>query len=168
MMADYDRSDFPTFSRQKLVAGLCVWIALCFLAPAVGAFSPPDEWYRTLAKPTWNPSGWVFGPVWMVLYTMMAVSAWLVWQRGGITKQQKPLSAFMVQLIFNAAWTPLFFGVQRPDLAFIDIILLWLSILVTIILFYQVRRLAAWLLIPYLAWVSFAAVLNATLWNMNA
>jgi tryptophan-rich sensory protein len=149
------------------LACLAGWVLLCFLAPALGAWAQPDAWYASLAKPAWNPPGWVFGPVWAALYTMMAVAAWLVWRRGGWPAQRVPLSCFLVQLALNAAWTPLFFGLHRPDLAFLDIALLWLAIAATVLTFWRAHRGAALLLLPYIAWVSFAAVLNFTLWRMN-
>ena len=126
------------------------------------------EWYTLLRKPSWNPPGWVFGPVWTLLYSMMAVAAWRVWRSGGWSMQRGPLTWFLVQLALNAAWTPLFFGLHRPALAFADIVLLWLAIAMTLAAFLRVHRSAAWLLVPYFAWVNFAAVLNFTLWRMNA
>lgn len=147
--------------------GLALWMALCFGAPAVGAFTPPGAWYAELRKPVWNPPNWIFGPVWTVLYLLMAVAAWLVWRRGGFAAQRLPLTLFLVQLAFNAAWTPCFFGARNPALAFADIVLLWLSLLATLVTFFRVQAGAGWLLVPYLAWVSFAALLNFTLWRMN-
>ncbi len=147
---------------------LCAWLLASYSAAATGAFFSPGEWYASLNKPSWNPPGWVFGPVWTALYTMMAVAAWLVWRRGGFAAQRRPLAWFLVQLGLNAAWTPVFFGLQRPDLALVVIVLLWLAIVGTIRAFRPVSRPAAWLLAPYLAWVSFATVLNATLWQMNS
>ena len=98
---------------------------------------------------------------------MMAVAAWLVWRRGGFARQGRALTFFLVQLALNAAWTPLFFGLQRPGFAFAEIALLWLAIAATIYAFRPVSRVAMWLLVPYLAWVSFAAALNFTLWRLN-
>lgn len=146
---------------------LAGWLLLCFAAAASGAVFMPGEWYAALAKPAWNPPGWLFGPVWSVLYTMMAVAAWLVWMQGGFAVRRGSLMAFLVQLALNAVWTPLFFGLHRPDAAFAVIILLWLAIAWTIAAFARVHRTAAWLLAPYLAWVSFAAVLNGALWRLN-
>ncbi len=158
----------PSFITQSSsILGLTGWVLLCFAAPALGAFAMPDAWYASLHKPLWNPPSWLFGPVWTVLYTMMAVAAWLVWRRGGFALQSGPLTLFFAQLMLNAAWTPLFFGLHRPGLAFLDIALLWLAILATLAAFWRVHRGAAWLLVPYLAWVSFASVLNFTLWRMN-
>jgi tryptophan-rich sensory protein len=104
----------------------------------------------------------------MALYTAMAVAAWLVWRRGGWATQRRPLLLFLAQLALNAVWTPLFFGLHRPDLAFGEIVLLWLAIAATLAAFCSVSPAAAWLLAPYLAWVSFAAVLNFTLWRLNS
>lgn len=127
----------------------------------------PGEWYATLKKPSWNPPDWIFGPVWSALYTMMAVAAWLVWQRGGFVAQRRPLALFLAQLGLNALWTPLFFGLHRPGLAFAEIVLLWVAIAATLAAFRRVNQAAAWLLAPYLVWVSFAAVLNFEMWRLN-
>lgn len=154
-------------SRSKTIFGLIGWLLLCFAVSMQGALFMPGEWYAALNKPVWNPPGWIFAPVWTALYAMMAVAAWLVWQRGGFAVQRRPLALFLVQLALNALWTPLFFGLRYPGLAFAEILLLWLAILTTLLAFRPVSRAAAWLLVPYLAWVSFAAVLNATLWRLN-
>lgn len=154
-------------SRSRAVLGLCGWLLACFAAASLGALFMPGEWYATLRKPAWNPPGWLFGPVWSALYTMMAVAAWQVWKRGGFVAQRRPLTLFLAQLVLNAAWTPLFFGLHRPGLAFAEILLLWLAIAATLVAFWPVSRTAAGLLAPYLAWVSFAAVLNGTLWRLN-
>jgi len=140
-------------------------LLVTFCAPLAGMFSPPGEWYASLAKPSWNPPGWIFGPVWTILYIMMAVAAWLVWKSGS---PRLPLGIYGVQLILNAAWTPAFFGAQQIGLAFAIIIALWLAILVTLGSFMRANKLAGWLLVPYLAWVTFAAFLNYTLWQMNS
>ena len=155
-------------SRGKMILGLCGWLLLCFAAASPGAVFMPGEWFAALKKPSWNPPGWVFGPVWTALYAMMAAAAWLVWQRGGWKEQRKPLLIFLAQLALNAVWTALFFGLHRPGVAFAEIVLLWLAIVATLVAFRPVNRTAAWLLVPYLAWVSFAAVLNGTLWSLNA
>lgn len=157
----------PPTSPGKILPSLCGWVLLCFAAATPGALWPPGEWYAALQKPAWNPPGWIFGPVWSALYTLMAVAAWLVWRRGGFAAQGRPLGAFLAQLALNALWTPLFFGLHRPGEAFAEILLLWLAIAWTIAQFWRVQRAAAWLLAPYLAWVSFAAVLNGTLWRLN-
>ena len=154
----------PARRRWLALAG---WLLLCFAAAALGGLFMPGAWYASLQKPSWNPPGWIFGPVWTALYAMMAVAAWLVWRRGGFAAQRRPLSLFLAQLALNAAWTPLFFGLKNPGLAFAEIILLWLAIAATLAAFRPVHRGAAWLLVPYLAWVSFASVLNFTLWRLN-
>lgn len=147
---------------------LAGWLVLTFAAASMGALFLPGEWHASLKKPTWNPPPWIFGPVWTALYTMMAVAAWLVWRRGGWAAQRRPLLLFLLQLALNATWTPLFFGLHRPDLAFAEIVLLWSSIAVTLAMFCSFSRTAAWLLVPYLAWVSFAAVLNLMLWRFSS
>lgn len=146
---------------------LAGWIVLCFASAVPAAWWPPGEWYIALNKPAWHPPTWVFGPVWSTLYLMMAVSAWLVWRQGGFARQSRPLGLFLVQLALNAAWSPLFFGLKQPGVAFAEILLLWLAIAATIAVFHRVHRVAAWLLVPYLAWVSFASFLNGTLWRLN-
>ncbi len=149
------------------IAGAVGWLVLTFGAAAIGARSLPDEWYRGLKKPSWNPPNWIFGPVWTVLYIMMAAAAWLVWRRAGIAAAIVPLSFYVVQLALNAAWSWLFFGRHQIRAAFVDILVLWLAIAITVILFWPRESLAGMLLLPYLAWVSFAAVLNGTIWTLN-
>ena len=147
--------------------GLAGWLVVCFSAASMGALFQPGSWYAGLQKPSWNPPGWLFGPVWSALYAMMALAAWRVWQRGGFVAQRRALVWFLVQLALNAAWTPLFFGLHLPGLAFIEMSLLWAAIAITLRAFTKVDRLAGWLLVPYLAWVSFAAALNFTIWRLN-
>lgn len=151
----------------RKVLGLAGWLLLCFAAAAFGSLFLPGEWYAQLNKPTWNPPSWIFGPVWTALYTMMAVAAWLVWCRGGFAAQRRPLGWFLLQLLLNAAWSPLFFGLHNPGLAFAEILLLWFAILGTLIAFWRVQSFASLLLLLYLGWVTFAAVLNFTLWQLN-
>lgn len=157
------------FSRGLVCwLGLAAWLLISFSAAALGSLFMPDAWYAGLNKPIWNPPGWVFGPVWTTLYSAMAVAAWLVWRRGGVAAQRRPLGLFCVQLTLNAAWTPLFFGMHRMGLAFTEMLLLCAAITATLIAFFRVSRPAGWLLVPYLAWVCFAAVLNFTLWRLNS
>jgi tryptophan-rich sensory protein len=144
------------------------WLLLCFAAASFGALFTPGDWYAALKKPAWNPPGWIFGPVWSALYTLMGVAAWLVWRRGGAAAQRRPLGLFLAQLALNATWSPLFFGLHQPGLAFAEIVLLWLAIAWTLTAFWPVHRTAACMLVPYLAWVSFAAALNFKLWRMNS
>ena len=155
-------------SRTRTTLGSIGWLVACFGAASPGGIFMPGDWYATLQKPSWNPPGWIFGPVWSALYTMMAVAAWLVWKRVGFAVQRRPLTIFLVQLALNAAWTALFFGLHWPGVAFAEIVLLWLAIVATLAAFRPVSHTAAWLLAPYLAWVSFAALLNFTLWRLNS
>jgi tryptophan-rich sensory protein len=150
------------------IIGAVSWLVVTFGAAAIGARFLPDEWYRGLKKPAWNPPNSIFGPVWTVLYLLMAGAAWLVWRQYGIGGAILPLMLFVVQLALNTAWTWLFFGRHEIRVAFIDILVLWVAILTTIILFWRLVPLAGILLLPYLTWVSFAAVLNGTIWRMNS
>ncbi len=156
----------PTVANRKWPA-FVAWIAFALAASLTGALISTGAWYANLNKPTWNPPGWLFGPVWTTLYITMGVAAWLVWCEGGWTAQRRPLGMFVVQWVFNVLWTPLFFGIHRPDLAFVEILFLWLSIFGTMQLFWRVRPAAGLLLVPYLAWVSFASFLNYTIWQLN-
>jgi len=152
--------------RQWL--GLFGWIAVCFAAAGIGAQVTDPAWYQTLERPAWAPPAWLFGPVWTVLYLLMGIAAWLVWSRDGFAGARLALSLFLVQLVFNAAWTWLFFGLRRPGLAFAEILILWGLILATVVAFKRHRRAAAWLLAPYVIWVTYAAMLNASLWQLAA
>jgi translocator protein len=153
----------------KQWAGLAAWLGLCYLAAFVGSrFTDTGAWYQALQQPAWQPPDWLFGPVWTLLYAMMAVAAWLVWRDRGFRGAPAALSLFMVQLALNVAWSWLFFGEQRPDLAFGEIVLLWIAILATLLAFWRIRPLSGALLIPYLLWVTYAAALNYSIWRLNA
>jgi translocator protein len=146
---------------------LAGFLAVTFGVTAIGGIvtsGSVGSWYPTLAKPSWNPPAWVFGPVWTALYVMMAVAAWLVWRKSG---WNSALAWFAVQLALNAAWSPLFFGLHRIDLALVDLVALWAAIVATTVAFWNVTPVAGGLFVPYLAWVSFATVLNFTIWRMN-
>jgi len=127
------------------------------------------DWYPTLVKPSFNPPNWVFAPVWSVLYVMMGVAAGLVWDRIAYESEivQKAMLFFIIQLGLNALWSYIFFGLHNPMLAGLEIILLWLMIYETCFLFAKINKIAGYLLIPYLAWVSFAVILNASIWWLN-
>ena len=127
-----------------------------------------DGWYRTIAKPEWNPPDRVFGPVWTTLFVMMGISAWLIWKPAGLRDAALPLSFFAAQLALNVAWSWIFFGRRQIGWAAVEIVILWATILVTTATFFRRSRLAGWLLVPYLGWVTFASVLNFTIWRLNS
>ncbi len=143
---------------------LILSIGLCLGAGILGSFfttSSIPTWYATLNKPVFSPPNWVFGPVWTILYFLMGISLYLVW-----TKRTVP-TVFWIQLILNAAWSIIFFGFKNPTLALIDIVVLWISIFLTIKALYKINKLAGQLLFPYLAWVSFASILNLSIVLLN-
>ena len=150
---------------------LIIAIAVSELAGIIGSlFTTPSipTWYATLTKPTFNPPSWVFAPVWTTLFVLMGIAAFLIWKKGLERKDVKiALSIFIGQLILNMLWSIIFFGLHNPGLAFIEIIFLWAAILVTIIYFHKISKLAAWLLVPYILWVSFAAFLNFSIWQLS-
>ncbi|SFJ98037.1 TspO/MBR family protein [Methylocapsa palsarum] len=148
-------------------AGLFVFAAACFGAASSGALFRPGKWYANIRKPWWTPPDWLFGPVWSILYVMIAISGWLVWRRAGLAGAAAPLAIYGAQLLLNAGWSGLFFGLRRLDLAFAEIVVLWLSIAATIVAFDGVDHRAALLLAPYFVWVSFASALNFALWRLN-
>jgi tryptophan-rich sensory protein len=143
---------------------LVSFIAACLAAASTGAIFRPGRWYEGLAKPDWRPPNWAFAPVWTVLYLTIAVAGWLVWRKVGASL---PLYIYILQLVLNAAWTPIFFGLHRLGAAFLEIVLLWVSIALTIVFFYPVDLFSAWLLVPYLTWVTFASALNHAIWRLN-
>jgi tryptophan-rich sensory protein len=150
------------------LAALPLSILLVFAAASFGALYGPGEWYAGIAKPAWNPPNWVFGPVWTFLYLSMAVAAWLVFCQRHAKPVRAALAVYALQLLLNALWTFLFFGLHRMGLALAEILLLETLIILTAILFWPISRLAALLFIPYIAWVAFASFLNFTLWRLNA
>jgi len=156
-------------SKLAVASGLLMWIAVCFLAAAIGASASVQAgaFYAELVRPDWAPPAALFGPVWTLLYAMMAVAAWLVWMRRDSRPVRLALAFFVTQLALNALWSWLFFGWQLGALAFLDIVVLWVMIAITLVLFWRIRPLAGWLLVPYLAWVTFAAVLNYRIWRLN-
>jgi tryptophan-rich sensory protein len=146
------------------IPALLGFLGLNFLAALSGAWFRPGAWYQGLAKPWWRPPDWLFGPAWAVLYTLIAVAGWLVWQRDGIGT---PILVYLLSLGFNAGWSAIFFGLRRIDWALLWILGLWLSIVAVIATFAPVSTTAAVLLLPYLAWVAFAAALNGSIWRLN-
>ena len=179
---------------MKNIAKLIISIAICELAGAAGSvFTTPaiGTWYAGLAKPSFNPPNWIFGPVWIILFFLMGISLYLVWSRQWVVKnalmptkrkiwnsvserfwsgswqKQNVIAVFAVQLILNVLWSAIFFGLKSPGAAFFELLTLWCAIVYTIVNFYRVSKAAAWLLSPYILWVSFAAILNFALWRMN-
>lgn len=152
----------------RTLLGLIAWVVASLAAGWIGSQFMPGEWYASLAKPAWTPPDAVFAPVWTVLYVLMGVAAWLVWRKVGLSLATVPLVLFIVQLALNALWSYLFFGAHRPMLAFFEIVVLWLVILLTLVGFWRIRPLAGALLLPYLCWVGFASALNFELWRLNA
>jgi len=151
---------------DKIIA-LLVFVLACAAAALPGIAFRPGDWYRNLAKPSWCPPDWLFGPVWTVLYLFVAVSGWLVWRREGLDGAAVALAVYSVHLVLNGLWSMIFFGLRRPDLAFVEVFILWLSILATIGVFYPIDKTATLLLIPYGTWVGFAVMLNFRIWKLN-
>jgi benzodiazapine receptor len=163
-----------TISKRPAIltqaVALIAAITICFSAAAVGGLATSSglaSWYQGLERPSWNPPNWIFGPVWTILYLMMASAAWLVWRESRQQKTGAALTIFMAQLVLNVLWSVIFFGLQQPGLAFVEIIVLWVSIAATLFCFAPISRLAAGLMVPYLLWVAFAAVLNFKIWSLN-
>jgi tryptophan-rich sensory protein len=156
---------------MKTIARLICSIALCLLAGLLGSFVTADSvstWYAELSRPSFTPPGWAFGVVWPILYVMMGISAFLVWNAGIAKKQVKTaLAIFAVHLLLNALWTPIFFGLHMLLLALVEIILLWLALLTTIFYFRKISKPAALLLVPYILWLTFAVTLNAAFYLLN-
>jgi len=150
------------------VSMLAFWIIVSQLAGVIGSIfttSSIASWYQYLVKPGFNPPNWLFGPVWVSLYTLMGVASWLVWKRN--KRMGVELKVFLIHLLFNSLWLILFFGLQRPGWAFLEILLLWLMILYLTIKFYSLVKWAGWLMVPYFLWVSFASFLNYYIWQLN-
>jgi tryptophan-rich sensory protein len=149
---------------------LMVFVVIVAAVAAAGAAFTPGPWYADLTKPDWTPPAGLFGPVWTALYATIAVAGWLAWRRRDSVESRRAQAAFAffgLQLVLNALWSFFFFGLRRPDIAFADIVLLWLAILANVLLFYGLRPAAGLLLLPYFAWVSFAARLNLAIWRLN-
>lgn len=156
-------------STGSQLLGLAGWLVLVFIAAAVGAWASVDasSFYAQLNRPAWAPPASAFGPVWSVLYVLMGVAAWLVWRERDATARAAALTAFVVQLVANALWSWLFFAWRNGALAFADVALLLVLIVVTTGLFWRIRRLAAVLMLPYLAWVCLASALTWSVWRNN-
>lgn len=144
-----------------LVAQMAGLLGIPFTDRAIGG------WYDGLDKPAFNPPSWVFGPVWTALYVLIGVAAWRIWRQHADADREVALSWWAIQLVLNAAWTPLFFGARAPWVALVEIVVLWVAIVITTMRFRRIDTVAAVLMVPYLAWVSFATVLNASIAWMN-
>ena len=156
-------------SKKKQVYGLLAWLAVCYVVAATGAVasSQAGTFYAQLDRPYWAPPSWVFGPVWTILYGLMAIAAWRVWRDRESRLVRVALFFFVLQLLFNALWSWLFFGWQQGGLAFLDIVLLCGLIVVTLLRFWRISRLSGALLVPYFLWVAFASALNYSVWKLN-
>lgn len=156
-------------TRLQQLGAFLVSLVVCYAVAALGALASitARDFYLQLERPAWSPPGAVFGPVWSVLYTLMAIAAWLVWRAGGLAGARYALGLFLLQLACNALWSWLFFAWHLGGLAMADIVLLWVVLLATLLAFRRWSRAAAWLLVPYLAWVSFAGALNFAIWRAN-
>ena len=152
-------------SAQSILS-LTAFLVVTFAAAAIGAQFEPGLWYESLEKPPWNPPNWVFAPVWSILYILMATAAWLVWTR--LRAFGWPLVIWLIQLGLNSVWSWVFFGLQQPGLAVLEIVTLLAAIVATVIAFFRTHRAASLLLVPYLFWVAFAALLNFSIWRLNS
>jgi translocator protein len=156
----------PSFWKFMIAILICEGVGI---ASGLLSQNEINNWFSTLNKPAWNPPGYIFGPVWTTLYFLMGTSLWLIWKtKAPENHKRNAVTIFIIQLFLNFWWSLLFFKLHSPGLAFSDIVLLLISILFTIYYFSVISKLAAWLLVPYLAWVSFATALNYTIWLMNA
>lgn len=153
--------------RGKGLVALAGFVAAAFLPAIIGTRFLPGQWYLELAKPDWTPPSWLFGPVWTALYATIGVAAWLVWRRVGFGGAPMAWRFWGIQLALNSAWSWVFFGLRAPGAALVEIGALLLAIVANIIAFRRHRPAAAWLLVPYLAWVTFATALNAAIWRLN-
>lgn len=155
--------------KDKQIIGFAAWLVVSFTAAGIGgaASIQAGPFYTQLIRPEWAPPPNLFGPVWTILYVLMGIAAWLVWRAGGFRAARTALTLFLVQLAVNALWSWLFFGWHLGGLAFADIVLLWVLIVATLVAFWRARPWAGALLIPYLLWVSFASVLNYSVWQLN-
>lgn len=161
----YTVTYMPATARQWGI--LILFVLLCHTAGIIGSFFTIDAiptWYQTLHKPSFSPPNWVFGPVWLTLYTLMGAAVFLVWKKHGTIRA---FWLFWVHLFFNALWSVLFFGLQSPRYALVDIGVLWVLLGITTVLFFRLSRVAGWLLVPYLLWVTFASILNMAIVLLN-
>ena len=160
--------DTTARSGPKDLAALGLSLLAVVIAAGVGGLAANSAAeYGSLQQPPWAPPAWLFGPVWTALYALMAVAAWLVWRSGPIAETKGALAGYVAQLLLNAAWTPLFFGLGWRGIALVDIVVLWGVLVATVVLFFRRSPVAGWLLVPYLVWTTFAACLNFAVWQLN-
>lgn len=153
-------------AKQKYL-GLAGWLGLCYLTGLIGSRFQPDDWYASLSKPSFTPSGWVFPVVWNILYTMMGIAAWLVWLRKRVTDIRVPISLFLAQLAVNGSWSWVFFGLHQLGASVVVIASLFSLVIATMVGFWRVRPASGWLLFPYALWLVFAGVINVLVWKSN-
>lgn len=157
--------------RWRDIFGLAAWVVLSLGVSAIGGAitrTSVSDWYPSLAKPSFTPPDWTFTAVWISLFLLMGVSAWLIWRRTGFARGAVPLTCFAAQLVLNLTWSILFFGFRSIGWALIEIVVLWAAVLMTAVTFYRVSRPAGLLLVPYALWLSFAIALNASIWWLNS
>jgi benzodiazapine receptor len=157
------------FSAIKQTLGLVGWLLASFVTAGIGGIASihAPAFYQQLVQPSWAPPAWLFGPVWSVLFVLMGIAAWLVWRRHDVGGRRAALKLYAMQLVANALWTWVFFAWHQGGIALVEIAVLWVLIATTIRAFWRIHQVAAFLLVPYLGWVSFAAALNFTLWQLN-
>jgi len=164
-----DNAPSARIDWSKQILGLVTWLAISFIAAALGSIASINAkaFYGQLVLPNWAPPAWIFGPVWTVLYLLMGIAAWLVWRAYGFRAARRELVLFLLQLALNALWSWLFFAWHLGSLSFFEILFLWAMIFATTVGFWRLQPLAGALLLPYLLWVSFASLLNYTIWQLN-
>ena len=170
MTAQTNEHTPPRTNHRTRVFALIAFMVLCLIISAAGGAvtsTSVNDWYTTLQKPFFNPPNWLFGPVWTVIYFLIAFSGWRVWLTNGFAQTKMAFGIYGAQLLLNLAWSFLFFGAESPLLGLIDIIPLFALIVINTIVFFRLDRLAGFLLLPYVAWVGFATLLNAAILHLN-
>jgi translocator protein len=159
----------PNLSTLRQFTALAGWLFVSFAAAAIGAVASIEakSFYAHLVRPSWAPPGWLFGPVWSVLYAFMGIAAWLVWRSSGFKAGRTALALFILQLVANALWSWLFFSWHQGAVAFAEVLLLWALIMATTVSFWRLNARAGVLMLPYLAWVTFATALTLSVWRLN-
>lgn len=152
---------------RAAVAALVVFLGIAFIPALIGTAFPPDAWYEALTKPSWNPSPRLLGPVWAVLYTLIGIAGYLAWSSSVANQRHAAFSIYAIHLLLNALWAPLFFGFHSPGWALVSIMTQWLAITLNIVAFYRIKPAAGILLAPGLFWVTFALLLNTSIWVLN-